>query len=133
MQMLLPTDKNPGAYNATTLWTDALSAEGATQMQYLKTLMLSRPFLERVPDNTLVANQGEKYSHIQATRGEAYAFLYTYMGGIKGSDVNVSWFNPRSGEVVAVGRVKNEGIATFITPAPAPKEGNDWVLVLDGV
>ncbi len=138
MQMLMPSDK-VHAYNATTMWTDALNAEGATQMQYLKKLMLSYPFLSRVPDSTLVANQGEKYSHIQATRGENYAFLYTYMGGevkvnmgkIKGAEVKASWFNPRSGELTEIGKVKNEGVATFTTPVPEVKEGNDWVLILD--
>jgi len=141
MQMLLPTDKIPGAYNATTTWSDALNAEGGVQMQHMKTLMLSRPFLERIPDNSLVANQGEKYRHIQATRGENYAFLYTYRGGevkvnmgkIKGSEVKASWFNPRNGEVVEIGKVKNEGIATFTTPVPEPKDGNDWVLILDSI
>ncbi len=141
MQMLQPGEKMPGAYNATTLWTDALNAEGGAQMQYLKNLMLSRPFLERIPDSSLVANQGEKYKHIQGTRGETYAFLYTYMGGdvkvnmgkIKGAEVKASWFNPRNGETVEIGKVKNEGVATFTTPVPEPQEGNDWVLILDTV
>lgn len=139
MQMLQPDDELPGAYGATMLWTDALSAEGASQMQHLKNLMLSRPFLERIPDSSLVANQGERYNHIQATRGKAYAFLYTFngrevqvnMGKIEGREVKVSWYNPRSGEITEVGRVKNEGTASFTPPSPEVKDGNDWVLILD--
>ena len=141
MQMLLPTDKIPGAYNATTTWVEALNAEGGTQMQHLKNLMLSRPFLERIPDNSLAANQGERYSHIQAARGEDYAFLYTYRGGevrvnmgkIKGSAVCAAWFNPRNGELMFIDTVKNEGVATFTTPVPEPNDGNDWVLILDSI
>ncbi|MDR2938071.1 MAG: glycoside hydrolase family 140 protein [Prevotellaceae bacterium] len=147
MQMLRPEDKKPGAYLATTLWTDALNAEGASQMQYMKNLMLSRPFLERVPDNSLVANQGEKYDHIQATRGEKYAFFYTYRGGeVKvntdklsknGEQVKVkaSWFNPRNGEITEGTQVvvdkNNNNAVTFVTPVPEVKDGNDWVLILD--
>jgi hypothetical protein len=148
MQMLLATDKIPAAYDATTRWTDALNAEGASQMQHLKNLMLSRPFLERVPDNSLVANQGERYSHIQATRGEKYAFLYTYRGGEvkvnlaklskkegEKAGVQASWFNPRSGETTAgaqpVAAKSSDDVATFVTPMPEQKDGNDWVLVLD--
>ncbi|MDR1023892.1 MAG: glycoside hydrolase family 140 protein [Prevotellaceae bacterium] len=139
MQMLLPSDKQPGAYGATMLWTEALNAEGASQMQHLKRLMLSRPFLEQAPDASLVANQGERYNHIQAARGEEYAFLYTYngrevevnMGKIKGNEVKASWYNPRNGELTEVGRVRNEGIAAFTPPVPEVKDGNDWVLILE--
>jgi len=141
MQMLMPTDRIPGAFSATIMWDDALNAEGGSQMQYLKKLMLSRPFLERIPDNSLVAHQGERYDHIQGTRGETYAFLYTYRGGeikvnmgkIKGKSVKASWFNPRNGEITKIGKVKNDGVATFITPVSEPQDGNDWVLVLDTV
>jgi hypothetical protein len=140
MQMLQPGDSLPGAYGATMLWTDALNAEGATQMQHLKNLMLSRPFLERTPDSTLVANQGERYNHIEATRGKAYAFLYTFngrevqvnMGKIAGREVKVSWYNPRSGELTEAGCAKNEGVAAFSPPSPEVRDGNDWVLILDG-
>ncbi|MDR2814246.1 MAG: glycoside hydrolase family 140 protein [Prevotellaceae bacterium] len=141
MQMLLPGDSLPGAYGATMLWTDALNAEGALQMQHLKNLMLSRPFLERTPDSSLVANQGERYDHIQATRGKAYALLYTFngrevqvnMGKIDGREVKVSWYNPRNGELTEVGRVKNEGVAAFTPPSPEVRNGNDWTLILDGI
>lgn len=140
MQMLRPGDRLPGSYGATMLWTDALSAAGASQMQHLKNLMLSRPFLERTPDLSLVANQGNRYDHIQATRGKAYAFLYTFngremqvnMGKIEGREVRASWYNPRSGELTEAGSLKNEGVAAFTPPSPEVKDGNDWVLILDG-
>ena len=31
-------------------WKEALDTEGSSQMQYLRTLILSRPFLTHVPD-----------------------------------------------------------------------------------
>jgi hypothetical protein len=141
MQMLQPSEPLPGAYNATMPWTEALNAEGAAQMQHLKNLMLSRPYLDRVPDTALVANQGQRYDHIQATRGEGYAFLYTYNGrsielnlaaigsadGLKKS----AWFDPRSGEQTPARPVLRDAVLAFTPPVGEVKDGNDWVLVVD--
>jgi hypothetical protein len=141
MQMLQPDEPLPGAYNATMPWTEALNAEGATQMQHLKNLMLSRPYLDRVPDTTLVANQGQRYDHIQATRGEGYAFFYTHNG--RTIEVNCAaigkadalkksaWFDPRSGTQTPATPVLREGVLAFTPPVQEVKDGNDWVLVLD--
>ncbi|MDR1672097.1 MAG: glycoside hydrolase family 140 protein [Bacteroidales bacterium] len=141
MQMLLSDDRLPGAYNAEMLWTDALNAEGATQMQYMKNLILSRPFEERTPDSSLVANQGEKYDHIAAMKGEKYAFLYTFngrelqvnMGKIRGNTVKANWYDPRNGTLTDAGTAKNEGVVAFTPPVTEIRDGNDWVLILDGI
>jgi hypothetical protein len=48
-------------------------------MQYLNKLMLSRPYLSRIPDNSLVANPvGTGTHHINATRDAlgSYAMIY---------------------------------------------------------
>ena len=100
--------------------------------------MLSRPLVGLEPDETLVAVQYEGANHIAASRGERHAFLYTpnglevkvRLGVLAGSQVNVSWYNPRTGETTAVGVFANEGEKRF-RPETSGR-GEDWVLVLDG-
>ncbi|TYP95861.1 collagenase-like protein with putative collagen-binding domain [Sphingobacterium allocomposti] len=140
MQMHAETDTTT-AYGSTELWVEALDAPGAKQMQYLKKLMLSRDnYFGRIPDQSLVAENGERYSRLMATRTDDYAFVYTYngqeikvnMGKIKGQEVKASWFNPRTGETTKIGVVENRGVQTF-RPEGAPEDGNDWVLILDSL
>jgi len=54
MQMLRPTDKS-SSYGAKAFWFDAINDPGAAQMHYIKQLVLSRPYFERIPDRQLVA------------------------------------------------------------------------------
>ena len=43
-------------------WYDALNDPGYNQMKYLKNLMLTFPFFERVPDQSVITGQnGERY------------------------------------------------------------------------
>lgn len=140
MQMHSATDTTT-AYGSTELWTAAMDAPGAGQMQYLKNLMLSRDaYFDRVPDQSLIAENGEKYNRLVATRTDDYAFIYNYngremninMGKINGDKVKASWFDPRSGEETVIGEVENAGIQTF-KPEGEEKDGNDWVLILDSL
>ena len=137
MQMHNAKDKG-SAYGSHQYWDEAMNEPGAGQMVYIKDLMLSRPFLERVPDQSLVAENGEKYDYLVATRGADYAFIYTYtgrnikvnMGKIGGDKVKASWFNPRDGKTTEIGEFPNTGTHEFDPPAEV-KAGNDWVLILD--
>jgi hypothetical protein len=138
MQMHRSTDVK-GSYNVTIFWQDALNAPGAGQMRYIKELMLSRPYYERVPDQSLIAGEeGNKYERLIATRGKDYAFIYTYtgrniavnMGHISGKKVKASWYSPRDGSTSEIGIYKNKGVMVFDPPAE-PQNGNDWVLILD--
>ena len=141
MQFYSPTDKG-AAYGAKEYWTEAINDPGAGQMVYLKKLMLSRPYFERVPDTTLVnsSTQGEKYNYEIATRGKDYAFVYTYngkniainMGKIEGDQVKASWYDPRNGETSEIDTFANEGVHEFDPPGDV-QDGNDWVLILDSV
>ena len=140
MQMHSASDSTT-AYGSTELWTDGLNAPGATQMQHLKDLMLSRDnYFDRVPDQTLIAENGERYNRLLATRTDDYAFIYNYngremkinMGKINGDKVKASWFNPRTGEETVIGEVENTGVQTF-KPEGEVEDGNDWVLILDSV
>ncbi len=140
MQFRKPTDRG-GAYGAKKTWELAINDPGAGQMVHLKTLMLSKPYFERIPDQSLLAAQpGEKYDYQLATRGNSYAMVYTYngkeisvnLGKTERSRVKASWFNPRDGSFTEIGEFANTGIRSFDPPGE-PADGNDWVLVLDSV
>ncbi|MDO8835701.1 MAG: putative collagen-binding domain-containing protein, partial [Vicinamibacterales bacterium] len=120
-------------------WKKALDDPGAGQMRYLRELILSRSYFDRVPDQSLVAgDNGERYERVIATRGINYAFLYTYTGRafdvvggkIAGDKVTATWMNPRNGEKTVIGDFKNTGVLHFQPPGKH-ENGNDWVLILD--
>ena len=138
MQMYKPEDTNP-AYGAKEYWYEAIDDPGASQMHFLKDLMLSKPYFERVPDQSLIAGEnGEKYDYLVATRGKDYAMIYTYngrnmkinTGKIEGATIAARWFDPRNGDVSEIGTFKNEGVLNFDPPGEK-EDGNDWVLILD--
>ena len=119
-------------------WRPALDAVGATHMRHLRTLIESRPMLERVPDQSLIVDNGTRYDRVLASRGKAYAFAYSYtgraftirLGAISGRQVKARWYSPRDGSWTAAGTVANRGQRRFVPPGE-PRPGNDWVLVLD--
>jgi len=132
----------PGADTANfepiTPWHQAIEAPGANQMQYLRRLIESRPMLERVPDQTLITDNGTRYDRVLASRGKGYAFVYTYtgrpfsmrLGAITGKQVRAHWYSPRDGQSVTIGTFNNTGQHRFDPPGETAP-GNDWVLVLD--
>lgn len=123
-------------------WQTALNRPGANQMKHLKQLLLSRAYLTRVPDQSVITstNYGAP-DHIQATRDSAGSFAMVYSGSGKSFTVNMSkitggsvkaqWFNPRTGQYTLVGTYSNAGSRTFAPPTGG--SGQDWVLVLDRV
>ena len=140
MQMHKPADKS-SAYGSKKYWYAAINDSGAQQMHYLKDLMLSKPYFERVPDQSLIAGDaGDKYNYLAATRGKDYAFIYTYtgrtfdvnMGKIAGKKVKAAWYSPRNGNKTAIGIFTNKGIQNFKPPGEEG-DGNDWVLIVEKV
>lgn len=138
MQMHKPTDKE-SAYGSKKYWNEALNDEGARQMVHVKNLLLSKPYFDRVPDQSLITGEaGEKYNYIVGSRGKNYAFIYVYtgrtfqvaMGKISGAKVKASWYNPKDGSKKVIGSFLNKGIQQFDPPGEQ-QEGNDWVLVLE--
>jgi hypothetical protein len=129
------------SYGVKETWEQALNAPGASQMRYLRQLMLSGAYFDRIPAPDLIpGKQGEKYDYIAATKGKDYAFIYT----CNGSDINIelgkmdlkrikaSWYNPRTGTFIQIGAYNAEGIKTFDPPGERVT-GNDWVLILDRI
>jgi len=120
-------------------FNEALNDTGSFNMQYVKNLILSRPYFERVNDQSIVAgDKGEKYDRILVSKGKSFLMAYTYtgreftiqMGHITGKTVNAWWYNPRTGEATNIGKYKNKGQRLF-NPPGLKVNGNDWILVLD--
>lgn len=119
-------------------WYDAMELPGAWDMGHVRNLMLSRPMLSRVPDQSIVADVYSGADHIQATRGDGYAFIYAatgkaikaVLGTISGDRLVAWWYDPRSGTATRIGEFANEGVQLFEPPG-TPGRGNDWVLALD--
>jgi len=128
----------PGADTANfepiTPWQQAIEAPGANQMRLIE----SRPMLERVPDQSLITDNGTRYDRVLASRGKGYAFVYTYtgrpftlrLGTTSGKQVSAHWYSPRDGQSVEIGTFNNAGQHRFDPPGETAP-GNDWVLVLD--
>jgi hypothetical protein len=132
-------DDIESSYGVKDNWDVALNAPGASQMKYLKQLMLSRPYLERIPEQDLIAGkQGERYDYLAATKGRDYAFIYTCNGNtmninlekMHSKRIKASWYNPRNGHYTKIGIYEARGIKTF-NPPDGKSNGNDWVLILD--
>ncbi|MFO8006149.1 MAG: glycoside hydrolase family 140 protein [Candidatus Brocadiia bacterium] len=133
------TPEREAVTHARTPWQDALSLPGASQVRHLRTLMESRPFLSRVPDQELIARgQCSGGGHLQATRcsNGSYAMVYVPLAGwgfavdigrLCGQDWCAWWYDPRTGEARPTGVHIADGRAEFRSPA----EGPDWVLVVD--
>jgi hypothetical protein len=136
VQQMYKPGSGRGGFGVRNYWYEAIDEPGAGQMQFLKRLMLSRPFAERVPDQSAISGvNGARYDYVVATRGAAYLFAYVYtgrpfelrMGAISGKQVNASWYSPRDGKAQSIASFANQGVRKFTPPDTA----NDWVLVLD--
>jgi hypothetical protein len=127
-------------------WDQAIEQPGAGQMQFGRKLIESRPFLTRIPDDSLIVTDkvatsipGAGLKRLVATRDEegTYAMVYVPVGrkfsvkmeAIKGAKVKAWWYDPRTGKAEEIGTFDNKGAREF-TP-PAAGEMLDWVLVLD--
>jgi len=127
--------------HARTPWHEAVDQAGATHMGYLRELFLSRPFLDLVPDPSVLAGStGTGASRQRAARGEAGRYLIAYspygtpltieMGTLEDAEATAYWFDPRTGEAEPIGTVEASGTRTFDPPGPQGR-GRDWVLVVD--
>lgn len=123
-------------------WYDALNRPGATQVGYLKELILSRASLNRVPDQSIIlegqGNAGEYAAAFRDMRGR-YLMVYLPIGksivvntaDLMGQKLKINWFNPRTGKYESektVSKVKQLSIS-----APTSGFEQDWVLVIDAI
>ena len=136
---------NPSLYDPINIgdtligWQRASRAEAAVEMKYVKDLMLSRPFYTRAQDQTMIKSErgSANTDLIIATREDrgAYAMIYLPqnkpvkidLDRISGTTKKAYWFDPRTGKSSPISAVKSRGVQSFVPP----KEGRDWVLVID--
>jgi hypothetical protein len=132
-------------------WDKALEHPGSTQMGIMRELMESRPFLTRIPDQELVVGENPSHAtdHVQATRDgtpgnndATYIMAYLpYLRSvtintrvIKGDQLKIWWFDPRSGNAFQQGTVDNTGevhISNWESLTRVEQGGPDWVVVID--
>ena len=103
--------------------------------------MLSRPYLTRIPDQSLIIEpQAEGSQHIGATRDQngSYAMIYLPQGQevtvdlskIAGSQAVGWWYDPRTGASTRIkGSISTFGTKSFVPPTSGANQ--DWVLIVD--
>lgn len=138
-------DKAP-VNNPLNVWTEAIIDPGATQMIHGRRLIESRPFLTRIPDDSVIVTDrvptsvpGAGTRRFVATRDAAgsYAMVYAPVGRaftvrmdkVSGGSAKAWWYDPRTGQATAAGEFPTTGERKFVPPNPG--ELQDWVLVLD--
>ncbi|MEA3462853.1 MAG: DUF4038 domain-containing protein, partial [Bacteroidota bacterium] len=132
-------------------WDEALESPGAGQLIHLRRLMESRPFLSRIPDQSLLSGDNPSHAsdHIRVTRdgsigGSDASYIMVYLpyyrsfkintSVIPGTRLKVWWYNPTSGYAFPQGIVDNDGEFEFSNWSNLIKEGMggpDWVVVID--
>jgi hypothetical protein len=130
----------PGVTN----WTQALDTPAVRQLQNIKKLLYSHPYLERIPDQSLVlAGQGTNVAtRIETTRDGTLGhndatYIMAYISSpqtitlntaaIFARVLNVYWFNPVNGESeVAATNLANPGNLRL-----EKRPQGDWVAVIE--
>jgi hypothetical protein len=121
-------------------WQEAMNLPASVQMQHARRLLESRPFLTRVPDQSLLrSDPGTGGAHVRATRASdgSYALVYTPLGEpvrvdmakLSGEAAIAYWYDPRDGSARRIESLPADNEQEFTPPSSGP--GNDWVLVLD--
>ena len=138
MQMLKPGyPTGYGSDGTVKAWYQGLEDPGYNQMQYLSDLMLSFPYFERIPDQSIIVGKnGMKYDRLIATRGKDYLMVFNYNSNVMKIDLRkisgkkklLWWFNPSDGAISFIGTADN----TIITMSPQIEKTdkiNDRVLI----
>ena len=120
MQMLKPGyPTSYGDAGDVKTWYQALNDPGFNQMKYLKHLMLTFPYFERVPDQSIILDNGQQYDRLIATRGADYLLVYNYtsrimkldLTKISGTKKNVWWMNAGTGMLRYLGEYDSKVLA----------------------
>lgn len=138
MQMLKPGyPTGYGSDGTVKAWYQGLEDPGYNQMQYLIELMLSFPYFDRIPDQSIIAGKnGVKYDRLIATRGKDYLMVYNYnsdemkidLRKISGKKKLLWWFNPSDGAISFIGTADNK-IITVSPQIEKTDKINDRVLI----
>ncbi|MBQ7421673.1 MAG: glycoside hydrolase family 140 protein [Prevotella sp.] len=138
MQMLKPGyPTSYGSDGSEKAWYNALNDPGFLQMKHLKKLILSLPYFDRIPDQTIIVGKnGTKYNRLIATRGNDYLLVYNYnsvpmkldLTKISGGKKNVWWMDAATGGLTYIGDFDNK-VIIFNQQNPHPGIPNDGVLI----
>ncbi len=121
MQMLKPGyPTSYGDAGDVKAWYQALNDPGFMQMKYLRQLMLTFPYFERVPDQSIIVENGTQYDRLIATRGTDYLLVYNYtsremkldLRTISGAKKNVWWMDAATGGLRYLGEYDSK-VLTF--------------------
>lgn len=136
--MQMHTPGKAVAYASTSkTWYEAQRDSGYVQMKYLKALMLSLPYFDRVPDQKVIySSNGTRYDRLIATRGKDYLLIYDYtsrdinadLSTVSGKKKDVWWMDCQSGNLTFLGTF-TDGRHVFKAQRPA----NSTLPVCDGV
>ena len=105
-------------------------------MKYLKNLMLTLPFFDRIPDQSVIAGtNGTQHDRIIATRGNDYLLVYNYtarfmnidLTKISGAKKKAWWYKPIDGSLTYIGEFDSK-ITRFVDDS-GYRSGNDKVLI----
>ncbi len=121
-------------------WPEALDLPMANQVRHLKNLILSRPFLTRIPDQSMIiGTQEDNLNYVSVTRDSkaSYTMIYLPNGGNANLDLTALaneglstwWYDPRTGNSYPGEKLKKSNNVEI--KAPTTGKGHDWVLVID--
>jgi hypothetical protein len=132
---------NPGVK----YWTQALDTVAVDQLQHIMGLLYSRPYFERIPDQSVIASEQNRdiADRVEGTRDgtigkndATYVMIYRASEKpltvntevIGGKVLNIWWFNPATGKATELKKgIGNKG--KFILAAEVGK--SDGVVVVD--
>jgi hypothetical protein len=131
--------RNPVINFADRDWIDALQRPAGRQMKFLRELMESRPYFNRIRDESLVVGDAGKGAlHIETTRDVegSYAFVYFPINDLtakldltklRTKRLRAWWYDPRTGVGTLIGML-DAGPEVEFRSLPY---GPDWVLALE--
>ena len=121
MQMLKPGyPTSYGDAGDVKTWYQALNDPGFQQMKFVRQLILSFPYFERVGDQSIIVDNGTKYDRLIATRGNDYLLVYNYTSRdmkldfrkISGEKKKVWWMSAGTGILRYLGEYDSK-VLTF--------------------
>ena len=121
MQMLKPGyPTSYGDAGDVKTWYQGLNDPGFQQMKFLSQLILSLPYFDRIPDQSIIVENGKQYDRLIATRGNDYLLVYNYtsrnmkidLTKIAGDRKNVWWMNAGTGNLRYLGEYESK-VLTF--------------------
>ena len=144
-QMHSPS-RGEGVNKPLNYWREAIDSPGAWQIRHARALLESRPFLTRIPDDSLIVRAnvpngvpgaGTKFMNATRSMDGAYGMIYSATSrsyvlnpqSLSGKSFQFWWFNPRDGGHVNLGVFPRSSLIE-VTP-PFKGEDLDWILVID--